>query len=184
MSDRDALLWAIIKNPRDRTPLLAYADMLQENPQWPAAEATAELIRLANSKKCSAWLSMPPWCLPWVEENWKRLIPSVLGINVPITEPSERWPEVPETGLFGAMNCSEINTYITLSAVLRTNYSPRTQLYSCRLTLRLGFGLIRGFEMKSKVGSERVEPLLKIDQPQLFLRREEKAVQSPETELS
>lgn len=169
MTEREAILHAVLKNTRDRTPLLIYADWLDERPELPAASATAELIRLACERKCGAWLSMPPWCLPWLEENWKRLIPSVLAANELITEPSDRWPEVPKDGMYVAMNCDEITTYITLPGTVRWQTKEKIKLYSCRLVLTPGFGLLRRWKMTSTFGREVVEPILKIDQPQLFL---------------
>ncbi len=174
MTEREALLTAVMKNPRDRTPLLVYADWLQERPELPAAGATEELIRLACEKNGGRYYLMPPWCLEWLTANWTRLVPSVAARHRPfqqevlVTNDSSGYTYKTVTNQFG--DGARIEKKVIDVLVGLEGYTRRGEnVYPCRLKLHLGFGLLVGFEMKSAFGRERVEPLLALDQPQLTM---------------
>jgi uncharacterized protein (TIGR02996 family) len=81
MSDRLALLRAILANPAENTPRLVYADWLEEHGTTPADTARVEFIRLwyrlkpglrTTTKALAAWL--------WAK--WPQLWPSAVSARV------------------------------------------------------------------------------------------------------
>lgn len=170
MDERLALLKAIYCNTRDRTPLLVYADWLQERPELPASEATVEFIRLACEGKSSRRTTAPANCLDWLKENWKRLIPSVEAIAERVKWARDGYMDLEggDEQPFGYG--SQITNYLidTIVGIAgKTFHGKRT--YPCRLKIKVGFGLLLRAEMKSAWGKKQVWPLLGKDQPQLTM---------------
>ena len=164
MNDRELLLKAIQAEPGDRTARLVYADWLDDHPELPGAAATAEFVRLCCKPVRGPW-DIPLEAYLWFHVNAKRLVPSVVALSVPITEPSDRWPAVPEGGMEWNVAGTKIDTYVTLAAKNWRGVS----LYSCRLRLHFWMGLCDHWTMGSAFGRERVEPALRTDRPELFL---------------
>ena len=77
MSDRLALLKAILAAPDDDLPRLVFADWLEENGTTDADAARAEFIRLGCLSK--AKLKITSAETKWIDANWQRLLPSVIG---------------------------------------------------------------------------------------------------------
>ncbi|MEO2091899.1 MAG: TIGR02996 domain-containing protein [Gemmataceae bacterium] len=77
MSDRQALLKAILAAPDDDLPRLVFADWLEENGTSDADAARAEFIRLGCLSK--AKLKITSAETKWIDANWRRLLPSVIA---------------------------------------------------------------------------------------------------------
>lgn len=167
MTERELLLLGVLKAGRDRTPLLVYHDWLMERPELPAAEATAEFIRVATTppegeKPSGNFTRSPVWCVEWLEENWTRLVPSVKAFAVPHrADDGEGLAEV----AFGER--ARVDNAL-VHAVVGIKGS-RGDIYPCGLKITVGFGLLTFFEMKSVWGRKQVAPLLATDQPQLVM---------------
>lgn len=169
MNEREALLLAILRQPEDRTARLVYADWLDDRHDLPAAQATAEFIRVA-CKGTKTNRGLPRQTYPWFRENWKRLVPSVLALSAPRSEP---WP-FPD----GVPWLRAEGLRVDLSVILPGNITTRpgtgrqvisTRLYPCRLRLWFDGGLCCDWKMGSAWGKGQVGPALGADQPQLFL---------------
>ncbi len=79
MSDRIALLRAILAHPGDNTPRLVFADWLEEYGDTEADRARVEFIRL--------WFGLRPGLRSttkligqWLAKNWSRLCPGVADV--------------------------------------------------------------------------------------------------------
>ncbi|VTT98919.1 unnamed protein product [Gemmataceae bacterium] len=79
MSDRDALLAAIVANQLEDTPRLVYADWLDEFGATDLDRATSEFIRVSCSRSTRPGASMPRGTYPWIEKNWQRLLPTLFA---------------------------------------------------------------------------------------------------------
>lgn len=187
MTEREGLLVACLKAGRDRTPLLVYHDWLMENAHLPAAEATAEFIRVATTppegmKPSGNYTRSPVWCTEWLKENWKRLVPTVAAFARPFRETEfvqssgDKWvaaTEVVRVRKFGdraTVRNYEIRTMVGIGSDRYEGTGGEAgRVYPCGLRLTVGFGLLTFFEMKSSWGRSLVAPLLAIDQPQLVM---------------
>jgi uncharacterized protein (TIGR02996 family) len=166
VNDHDDLVRAIRRNPAEKVPRLMYADWLDEHRSAdPAAVATAEFIRVAAGPVRGPW-PMPREAYKWLKANWKWLLPRTAALSIPITEPSDRWPEVPEGGMQATVKGGHLDTYVTLAG---QTWRGEYKLYSCRLQVWFSLGLAYKHEMPSPFGRERVEPALRQDQPHLFV---------------
>lgn len=175
MTEREALLHAVLKDTRDRTPLLVYADWLLERAgELPAAGATAEFIHLACSGKSLRRMTSPQVCQRWLSENWTRLIPSVAAMAKPILhspdgflDAGHKHPDSAEKpfGWGAQVTNAAIDTLVGVAGVTQTG----EKVYPCRIKFKVGFGLLVRAEMKSDFGKKRVWPLLSKDQPQLTM---------------
>ncbi len=174
MTEREALLHSIVKDHRERTPLLVYADWLDERHELPAAEATAEFIRLACAGKSLRHLTSPVACLEWLKDNWTRLLPSVAALAKPLTFTPDGYLDAgnayPDSvaHLFG-FGATVTNASIDTLVGIAGNTSRGEKVYPCRLQIKVGFGLLLKAEMKSAWGKKQVWPLLAKDQPQLTM---------------
>lgn len=163
MTDRDGLLRAIRRAPEDHTRRLAYADLLDENPHWPGAQAQAELLRLFfASRNVNRRKYLDETGMAWLVENWPRLIPSVVAKSVPFT-PDEHDMARPD-GLVGRADKDEIDLLVRLPGRLCRG---GIKLYPCRLVLSILFGLVWDFKMPSEWGFGQIEGALLADLPQL-----------------
>lgn len=82
MSDRAHLLAAIAAHYHEDTPRLEYADWLQEHGETDLDRATEEFIRVSCDMHNSPY--MPKDAYQWIEDNWRRLVPSVIALTAPI----------------------------------------------------------------------------------------------------
>lgn len=84
MTDKTALLAAIMANPRDDLARLAYADWLDENETSDQAKATAEFVRVSCPPRGTAasHTIMPQKAYRWLDSNWWRLVPSLTARHV------------------------------------------------------------------------------------------------------
>lgn len=78
MTDRLALLRAILAAPDDDTPRLIYADWLDEHGTTDADEARVEYIRLTCGKGQPAAIRPPE--ATWLDANWRRLVVRFEGL--------------------------------------------------------------------------------------------------------
>ena len=171
MSDRDLLLLACLKQPDDLTARLVYADWLDDHPELPGAEATAEFIRL-SCRKPRKGARVAPERDAWLAANWKRLIPSVVALSVPRSEP---WPFSDDTP-WSRVKGRDLYTSVILPGNIRyrdpvtsDGVVVGTRLYPCSLRLTFTSGLCSWWKMPSDWGRKQVEPALKADRPELFL---------------
>lgn len=79
MSDRIALLRAILASPDDDLPRLVYADWLDDNGTTDADKARSEFIRLGCKMKAKK--AMTPTEGKWLDENWERLLANFVSIG-------------------------------------------------------------------------------------------------------
>jgi uncharacterized protein (TIGR02996 family) len=75
MNDRNAFHRAILGQPADDTPRLVFADWLDEHAASDQDRARAEFIRLA----CKQKKRLDKDTAAWLEQNWKRLVPTLVG---------------------------------------------------------------------------------------------------------
>lgn len=77
MSERLALLKAILANPDDDLVRLVYADWLDEHGTTDAEAARAEFIRLGCPMEKKKRITTAE--TKWIDANWQRLLPNVMA---------------------------------------------------------------------------------------------------------
>ena len=77
MTERLALLSAILANPEDDLPRLVFADWLDEHGTTDADAARSEFIRLGCQSKAKSRIT--PAETRWLDANWQRLLVNTLA---------------------------------------------------------------------------------------------------------
>jgi uncharacterized protein (TIGR02996 family) len=145
-------LRAVVEHPDEDTPRLMLADWLDENPHaWPNGRATAEFIRASCVVATGTRRAMPLRAYRWLEENWRRLVPTLAG-------------SVPITGVHAHRRRGrQIRCRVRMG-------TTRDTVYHASVTLDFWKGFCSGLSMWSTYAYERiVSDALQIDQPILFM---------------
>lgn len=160
MDDGAALLEAILREPKEFTPRLAYADWLDGlDPPTDRQRATAEFIRLSCARSGTRGPDSP--CSQWVRNNWARLVPSLFKYHRPHTsDPNRKW-------ISAFQDASEI--CVQMRFEFTAGQRTTEVIQHVRLWLRCGF------VDKCSVRSDRVRALvyaaLNRDQPLWVMKR-------------
>lgn len=172
MTDREALLAAIVEQPLEDVPRLMYADWLEENDPSPLAVATSEFIRIAcpARKQNHDPSRMPNAAYRWLDDNWKRLVPTLIAAHVspPVGELIQIHGHSPFTvteangGMPWNRNGRSLWVKIGIRSA-RPTQRPRILTPSVGMEFFKGFCL--GFWMFSPWCFEQLESLVKADQP-------------------
>jgi uncharacterized protein (TIGR02996 family) len=150
VTERLALLKAILAAPNDDLPRLVFADWLEENGTSDADAARAEFIRLGCLSK--AKLKITSAETRWLDANWQRLLPSVIA-----AAPKRVKPQPARQGRF-------------LRILFYWKETGRTR------TTDLSFEFVRGFvrraEFSNGHGYERFWQAIATDEPLAYHRPE------------
>ncbi len=150
MSERIALLKAILAAPDDDLPRLVFADWLEENGTSDADAARAEFIRLGCLSKVKLKITSAE--TKWIDKNWQRLLPTVIA-----AAPKRVKPQPARQGRF-------------LRVLYYWKEAGRTR------TTDLSFEFVRGFARRAEFtnghGYERFWHAVATDEPLAYHRPE------------
>lgn len=149
MTDREALLQAILDSRDENVPRLIYADWLEENRTSDADTATVEFIRAScgeNGRRDGS---------AWLEGNWQRLVPTFLN----------KWCR---RQMFGTDYHMSRNTKRP-AAIAAVWYSVNRELRTSKAWLYFDRGFVSRLWSPSYHVLDKTPPSLAKDQPLLNL---------------
>lgn len=168
MTDRTALLESIRLRPGDDTPRLVYADWLDEHSALDIDRATAEFIRTSCDMRGNR--QMPAAAYPWLKDNWRRLVPSLVALH----DGPSYFPQP-----VGLRSGRLVTTYVRiphadyLATVVRrlpthkVHPQPKSGM---AVVLSFSRGFLTSARLSSAVARVVFPPVLRIDQPLACIR--------------
>lgn len=164
MTEREALLAAIRESPDNDLPRLIYADYLDEHGSRGRDAATVEFIRISCKYMNAQVKIMPREAYPWIEANWRRLVPAVLAAH---KQPNRGmvWMKVFPFDLVGGTPDPP--------KVVRTGRLVRTQIntsgcdfsHANSIVFEFWKGFVSRVELYSQLLKQRIRKRLQHDQP-------------------